>query len=238
MQGRRTQVRRPCSLFGGDGRRPVGGDQVFSRISAESRVVSETMLIVGLGNPGPKYEATRHNVGHMVLDRLAEWAGASFKRHKKANASVIEGHTGAPGTGRRVILAKLGCYMNTSGGPVSALAQYYGIEPENLIVVHDEIDTQFGAIKAKIGGGEGGHNGLRDISRALGTKDYLRVRVGVGRPPQGRDTADFVLAPFSSSERKVLDDLVTSAGQCVEMLVEQGLVAAQQEFHSREAIRP
>lgn len=145
---------------------------------------------------------------------------------------------GAPGTGRRVILAKLGCYMNTSGGPVSALAQYYGIEPENLIVVHDEIDAQFGAIKAKIGGGEGGHNGLRDISRALGTKDYLRVRVGVGRPPQGRDTADFVLAPFSSSERKVLDDLVTSAGQCVEMLVEQGLVAAQQEFHSREAIRP
>ena len=145
---------------------------------------------------------------------------------------------GAPGTGRRVILAKLGCYMNTSGGPVSALAQYYGIEPENLIVVHDEIDAQFGAIKAKIGGGEGGHNGLRDNSRALGTKDYLRVRVGVGRPPQGRDTADFVLAPFSSSERKVLDDLVTSAGQCVEMLVEQGLVAAQQELHSREAIRP
>ncbi|WP_065247660.1 aminoacyl-tRNA hydrolase [Dermabacter vaginalis] len=200
--------------------------------------MSETMLIVGLGNPGSKYEATRHNVGHMVLDRLAEWAGASFKRHKKANASVIEGRMGAPGTGRRVILAKLGCYMNTSGGPVSTLAQYYGVDHGNVIVVHDEIDTQFGAIKAKLGGGEGGHNGLRDITRALGTKDYLRVRVGVGRPPQGRDTADYVLAPFSMAERKVLGDLVTSAGQCVEMLVEKGLVEAQQEFHSREAIRP
>lgn len=196
------------------------------------------MLIVGLGNPGPKYEATRHNVGHMVLDRLADWAGASFKRHKKANASVIEGRMGPPGTGCRVILAKLGCYMNTSGGPVSALAQYYGIDPERIVAVHDEIDTQFGVIKAKFGGGEGGHNGLRDITRALGTKDYLRVRVGVGRPPQVRDTADYVLAPFSAAERKVLEDLVTSAGQCVEMLVEKGLVETQQEFHSREAIRP
>lgn len=200
--------------------------------------MSDTLLVVGLGNPGAKYAATRHNVGQMAVDRLAMWAGAKFQSHKRANAVVIEGHMGVPGTARRVVFAKPSSFMNTSGTPVAALAGYYNVAPENVIAVHDEIDTEFGTIKLKQGGGEGGHNGLRDITRALGTKDYLRVRVGVGRPPHGRDTADHVLVPFSSAERRVLDDLVTEGAAAVEMLVERGLVAAQQEFHSKQAIRP
>lgn len=200
--------------------------------------MSDTFVVVGLGNPGQKYAATRHNVGEMVLQRLAQWAGASFKKHARANASVIEGHMGIPGAAQRVILATPHSYMNTSGGPVAALASYYGADPEHVIVVHDELDTGFGTIRAKRGGGEGGHNGLRDITKALGTKDYLRVRVGVGRPTGGRDAADFVLSPFTAAERKVLDDLLTEGGRCVESLVEHGLLETQQAFHSKEALRP
>lgn len=200
--------------------------------------MSDTFLIVGLGNPGAKYESTRHNVGQMVLDRLALWAKGSFKAHSRAKASVLEGHMGVPGRSTRVILAKPGTFMNASGAPVAALANYYDVAPESVIAVHDEIDTEFGTIKVKLGGGEGGHNGLRDISRALATKDYLRVRVGVGRPPQGRDTADYVLAPFSSAEKKVVDDLVTEGALAVEYLVEHGLLDTQQKFHSKQAIRP
>lgn len=200
--------------------------------------MSETMLIVGLGNPGAKYEATRHNVGQMVLDRLALWSRATFQAHKRAKATVIEGHMGVPGSVTRVVLAKPGTFMNESGIAVAALTGYYGVSADHVIVVHDEIDTEFGTIKAKIGGGEGGHNGLRDITRALGTKDYARIRVGVGRPPQGKDTADYVLSPFSATERKVLDDLVTEGASAVEYLVEHGMLATQHEFHSKQAIRP
>lgn len=200
--------------------------------------MSDTMLVVGLGNPGAKYAETRHNVGHMVLDRLAEWAHASFQSHRRAKARVIEGHMGVPGQVRRVVFAKLDTYMNSSGGPVAQLAHYYGVEPENVIVVHDDVDMTFGTIKAKLGGGEGGHNGLKDITKALGTKNYLRARVGVGRPPSGRDTADFVLSAFSAAERRVLSDLVTEGAACVECLVDKGLLATQQEFHSKEALRP
>lgn len=200
--------------------------------------MSETRLIVGLGNPGAQYEATRHNVGQMVLDRLAQWAHAKFQAHKRAKATVIEGHMGVPGNGTRVVLAKPGTFMNGSGTPVAALANYYGVSAAGVIVVHDEIDTEFGTIKAKIGGGEGGHNGLRDITRALGTKDYTRIRVGVGRPPQGKDTADYVLSPFNAAERKVLNDLITEGASAVEYLVDHGLLATQQEFHSKQAIRP
>lgn len=189
-------------------------------------------LVVGLGNPGPKYASTRHNIGQMVLDRLA--GPTSFSAAKRAQAVVLEGRIGVPGADRRVILAKPTTYMNTSGGPVKALAQYYGIPAEQIIVVHDEIDIPFDAIRLKCGGGEGGHNGLRSITSSLGTKDYLRVRVGVGRPPSGRDTADHVLAGFTSTERRTLENLVVDAADAVEMLVLQGLVAAQQRFHSRE----
>jgi PTH1 family peptidyl-tRNA hydrolase len=131
-----------------------------------------------------------------------------------------------------VVLAKPGTYMNVSGGPVSALARFYDVEPSRVVAVHDEIDIPFNTVKLKIGGGEGGHNGLRDISKALATKDYLRVRVGVGRPPGRVDTADYVLRDFGTAERKELPFLLDDAADAVELLVREGLTAAQQQFHT------
>ena len=190
--------------------------------------MTETWLIVGLGNPGAEYAHNRHNVGQMVLDELAARSGSRFKSHK-ARAQVLEGRLGIGGP--RVVLAKPLSYMNVSGGPVSALSKFYDIEPGHVIAVHDEIDIPFNTVKLKLGGGEGGHNGLRDISKALATKDYLRVRVGVGRPPGRMDTADFVLKDFSASEKKELPFLVDSAADAAEALVRDGLLAAQQQFH-------
>ena len=191
--------------------------------------MSDAWLIVGLGNPGPEYEKTRHNIGQMVLDELAKEVGGSFKKHSKASAVVVEGHLGFGGP--KVILMKSLGYMNTSGGPVSAVAKFYGIDPDHIIVVHDELDIPFDTIKLKIGGGEGGHNGLRDITKALGTKDYYRVRTGIGRPPGRMDTADFVLKPFSSTEAKDLPFLISNAADATMMLVKEGLLATQQRYH-------
>lgn len=190
--------------------------------------MTDTWLIVGLGNPGADYAHNRHNVGQMVLDELASRIGSGFKSHK-SRAQVLEGRLGIGGP--RVVLAKPLSYMNVSGGPVSALSKFYDIEPGHVIAVHDEIDIPFNTVKLKLGGGEGGHNGLRDISKALATKDYLRVRVGVGRPPGRMDTADFVLKDFSVSEKKELPFLVDSAADAAEALVRDGLLAAQQQFH-------
>jgi PTH1 family peptidyl-tRNA hydrolase len=190
--------------------------------------MTDTWLIVGLGNPGAEYAHNRHNVGQMVLDELASRIGSGFKSHK-SRAQVLEGRLGIGGP--RVVLAKPLSYMNVSGGPVSALSKFYDIEPGHVIAVHDEIDIPFNTVKLKLGGGEGGHNGLRDISKALATKDYLRVRVGVGRPPGRMDTADFVLKDFSVSEKKELPFLVDSAADAAEALVRDGLLAAQQQFH-------
>lgn len=192
--------------------------------------MSDAWLIVGLGNPGPEYEKTRHNIGQMVLDELAKEVGGSFKKHSKASAVVVEGRLGFGGP--KVILMKSLGYMNTSGGPVSALAQFYDINPDRIIAVHDELDIPFDTIKLKIGGGEGGHNGLRDITKALGTKDYYRVRTGIGRPPGRMDTADFVLKPFSSTEAKDLPFLISNAADATMMLVKEGLLATQQRYHS------
>lgn len=194
--------------------------------------MTDTWLIVGLGNPGAEYSHNRHNVGQMVLDELASRVGGGFKSHK-SRAQVLEGRLGIGGP--RIVLAKPLSYMNVSGGPVSALAQFYGIDPAHVIAVHDEIDIPFDTVRLKIGGGEGGHNGLRDISKALATKDYLRVRVGVGRPPGRMDTADFVLRDFSAPEKKELPFLIDSAADAVEVLVRDGLLAAQQKFHPAKA---
>jgi PTH1 family peptidyl-tRNA hydrolase len=166
----------------------------------------------------------------MVLDELASRANGKFKTHK-ARAQVLETRL-RPG-GPRLVLAKPMTYMNTSGGPVSGLAKFYDIPAEKVVAVHDEIDIPFGALKLKIGGGEGGHNGLRDMSKALGTKDYHRVRVGVGRPPGRMDAATYVLKPFATAEAKELPFLVDDAADAVEALVEQGLLEAQQKYHSR-----
>jgi peptidyl-tRNA hydrolase, PTH1 family len=191
-------------------------------------------LVVGLGNPGPEYAGNRHNVGAMVLDVLSERVGGSFKRHKN-RAAVQEGRLGVlPGgaPGPRVVLAKPSSYMNSSGGPVAGLAQFYSVDPARVVVVHDELDIPFADIRLKLGGGEGGHNGLRSVTRSLGTKDYLRVRVGVGRPPGRMDAADYVLRDFSASERKALGVLLEEAADAVELLVLQGLQAAQQQVHA------
>ncbi len=199
-------------------------------------MADQPWLIVGLGNPGPKYAGNRHNVGQMVLDLLAERVGAKFSRHSRAQAVVGEGRLGTlPGgaPGPRVVLAKPTTYMNTSGGPVVALAKYYGVDPDHVVVVHDEVDIPFDTIKLKIGGGEGGHNGLRDITKALATKEYVRVRVGVGRPPGRMDTADYVLKDFSATEKKDLPILVDDAADAVEQVLTEGLLAAQGRFHTK-----
>lgn len=191
--------------------------------------MTDTWLIVGLGNPGSEYSNNRHNVGQMVLDELASRMGGKFKTHK-ARAQVVEGRLGIGGP--RVVLAKPMTYMNVSGGPVAGLSKFFDIAPDHVIAVHDEIDIPFNTVKLKIGGGEGGHNGLRDISKALATKEYLRVRVGVGRPPGRMDTADFVLRDFATAEKKELPFLLDEAADAVELLVNEGLLAAQQKHHA------
>lgn len=196
--------------------------------------MTDTWLIIGLGNPGAQYQGNRHNVGQMVLDELAARMGAGFKSHK-ARAQVLEGRLGIGGP--RVVLAKPMSYMNVSGGPAAALANFYGIDPDHVVAVHDEIDIPFNTVKLKIGGGEGGHNGLRDISKALATKDYLRVRVGVGRPPGRMETADYVLRDFGTAELKELPFLLDEAADAVEILVRDGLTAAQQKFHPAKSER-
>jgi PTH1 family peptidyl-tRNA hydrolase len=197
-------------------------------------VTDRTWLVVGLGNPGPRYAGNRHNVGQMVLDELTARTGSIFRAHK-AQAAVAEARLGVlPGgrPGPRVVLAKPTTYMNVSGGPVAGLVRFFSIDLENVLVVHDELDIPFGSLKLKRGGGEGGHNGLRDITKALGTKDYVRVRVGIGRPPGRMDPADFVLRDFSTTERKELPFLLSDAADAVEIILTAGLEAAQQKVHT------
>jgi PTH1 family peptidyl-tRNA hydrolase len=184
---------------------------------------------MGLGNPGAQYAANRHNVGQMVVDELAARLGTAFKTHKTPSR-VAEGFL-RPG-GPKLVLAKSNSYMNTSGGPVSALLKFYGLGPDRLIVVHDELDIPFDTVRLKAGGGHGGHNGLRDILKATDNADFTRVRVGVGRPPGRQDAADFVLKDFSGTERASLPNLIADAADAVEAIADVGLVAAQQKFHS------
>ncbi|MGN7970964.1 aminoacyl-tRNA hydrolase [Microbacterium sp. 22296] len=191
--------------------------------------MADTWLIVGLGNPGPRYEATRHNIGQMVMDELAGRRREAFRAHK-AQARVVETWL-RPGASK-LVLAKLNCFMNVSGGPVAGLARFYGVEADHVIVVHDELDIPYDTIKLKTGGGHGGHNGVRDIAKALGTADFPRVRVGIGRPVGRQDPADWVLDPFSATERQTLPILVSDAADAVEVLVDEGLVSAQQRFHA------
>ncbi len=191
--------------------------------------MADTWLIVGLGNPGPRYEATRHNVGQMVVDELAARRGEAFRAHK-ANARVAETWL-RPG-GAKLILAKPNTFMNVSGGPVAGLAKFYGVDPEHVVVVHDELDIPFDTIKLKTGGGHGGHNGVRDVAKALDSSEFARVRVGIGRPVGRQDPADWVLDPFGAAERKNLPILIDDAADAVEQLVDEGLLAAQQKHHA------
>ncbi|REE96172.1 aminoacyl-tRNA hydrolase [Thermomonospora umbrina] len=189
---------------------------------------TELWLVVGLGNPGPAYAGNRHNAGFLVLDVLAGRAGGRFKTHR-SRADVLEGRL----NGRRAVLAKPRSFMNDSGGPVAGLRDFFKVPVERIVVVHDELDIPYGAVRLKRGGGAGGHNGLRSISRSLGDQDYLRVRFGVGRPPGRMDPAAYVLKDFSSAERKDLDLNVEVAADAVEALLADGLEAAQNAFHAR-----
>jgi PTH1 family peptidyl-tRNA hydrolase len=190
-------------------------------------VPDDVWLVVGLGNPGPSYAGNRHNAGFLVLDELGDRVGAKFKAHK-GRADVIEGRL----SGVRTILAKPKCYMNESGGPVASLRDFYKVPVDRIVVVHDELDIPFGRVRLKRGGGDNGHNGLRSVSSALGSKEYLRARVGIGRPPGRQDPADFVLKDFSSTERKELPFLFDRAADAVEALLTGPLEAAQNTFHA------
>ncbi|WP_153505576.1 aminoacyl-tRNA hydrolase [Cumulibacter manganitolerans] len=190
-----------------------------------------TTLVAGLGNPGPQYAATRHNVGFMVVDLLAQRSGASFKRHR-TNAEIAETHLGAP-PAPRAVLAKPLSFMNASGGPVSGLANYFSVPPGNVVVIHDELDLPLGVVRLKLGGGDNGHNGLKSITKSLSTKDYLRVRIGIGRPPGRQDPADYVLKPFAAAERAEVGVVLEEAADAVELLVREGLERAQNSVHVR-----
>jgi PTH1 family peptidyl-tRNA hydrolase len=186
-------------------------------------------LVVGLGNPGKEYASNRHNVGFLVADLLASRVGAKFGRSKRAHAEVAEGRLGFGGP--KLVLVKPLTYMNLSGAPVVSLAQFFKVPVDNVIAVHDELDVPFGQVRAKRGGGEGGHNGLRSMSKSLSSKEYARVRFGIGRPPGRQDPADYVLSDFSGAERKELEFLVDRAADVVEAVVLEGVEWAQNKYH-------
>jgi peptidyl-tRNA hydrolase, PTH1 family len=184
-------------------------------------------LVIGLGNPGPAYAKNRHNAGFMVLDVLAARAGGRFRSNRKTRAEVLEGRL----AGRRVVLAKPRSYMNESGGPVSALIDYYKVPVARVVIVHDELDIPYGTLRIKQGGGDNGHNGLRSVTGALGRRDYFRVRFGIGRPPGRMDPAVYVLRDFSATERKQLDLEIERTADAAETLLRDGLAATQNAYH-------
>ncbi|MDQ1733111.1 MAG: peptidyl-tRNA hydrolase, family [Pseudonocardiales bacterium] len=190
-------------------------------------MVDDRFLIVGLGNPGPRYAATRHNAGFLVVDELAGRIAGRFKAHK-GHADVVEGRL----AGFPVVLVKPKSFMNESGGPVKAISLFYKVPAERIVVVHDELDLPYGALRLKRGGGEGGHNGLKSTTSALGTKEYARVRFGIGRPPGRQDPADYVLREFAAPERKELPFLLDRAADATEALIAGGLEAAQNAYNT------
>src|SRR5918912_4279209 len=183
------------------------------------------LLVAGLGNPGREYERTRHNAGWLVLDELARRQGGSWR--SKFSGSLAEVRLGE----RRLALLKPETYMNESGRSVGAAARFYKVPPEHTLLVHDDVDLEEGRLQARLGGGLAGHNGLRSIAQHLGTNDFLRLRIGVGRPGRGdpRSVADYVLSPFDPHVD--VDELVTRAADAVEVLAAEGLAAAQQRFN-------
>lgn len=184
-------------------------------------------MVVGLGNPGPTYASTRHNIGYMVADVLAARMGGSWKKHKSGRADVVEGRL----AGERVVLGRARSYMNESGGPVSTLAKFYDVEPDHVIAIHDELDIDFGMLRIKQGGGDNGHNGLKSIRQSLDSGEFFRVRVGIGRPPGRQDVHDFVLKAYSSTERKDLPTYIEEAADAIESLITVGLDRTQSVFN-------
>ncbi|HVE99106.1 MAG TPA: aminoacyl-tRNA hydrolase [Mycobacteriales bacterium] len=183
-------------------------------------------LVVGLGNPGPRYAGHRHNIGFHVADELAHRVGGSFKAHR-GRADIVEGRL----VGRRLVVAKPKCYMNESGGPVASLRDFFKLAPADIVTITDEIDLPFAVLRLKLGGGDNGHNGLKSVTRSIGSPDYHRLRVGVDRPRGQQDPADYVLSDFSTTERRELPFLVDRAADAVECLITDGLAVAQNRYH-------
>jgi PTH1 family peptidyl-tRNA hydrolase len=195
-------------------------------------VTSGVWMVVGLGNPGREYEQNRHNIGFHIADLLAHRMNIRFSRHRRAVAEVAEGRLGVGADAPRVVLVKPLTYMNLSGGPVAGLRQFYKVETTQIVALHDELDLPFGQVRAKFGGGEGGHNGLRSMSQSLGTKDYARTRFGIGRPPGRQDPADYVLSDFAPVQRKELDLLIDRAADVAESIMVHGVEWTQNSFHA------
>ncbi len=189
---------------------------------------NDAWLVVGLGNPGPTYERTRHNIGAVVIDELVQRFSSSLKRHKRALADVAEIKIGE----HKVVIAKPLSYMNESGGPVKALATFYKVPLEQIVVLHDELDIALGTIRVKLGGGDNGHNGLKSIRSAFNSGEWHRVRLGIGRPPGNQDPSDFVLKPFSASEATDVAVLRENGAEATQKLITDGLVATQSTFNS------
>ena len=190
-----------------------------------------TWLVVGLGNPGDEYAATRHNVGQMVIDELAKRHNIKFSSHK-SRTDVAAYKLGVGADAQSIILAKSKSYMNESGGPIKALASFYSVEPINVIVLHDELDIGYAAIRSKLAGGDNGHNGLKSLTSSFGTAEYYRVRLGIGRPMGQQDPADFVLKQFSKEEKKDLGEFLDRGADVVEFLITEGLEKTQTKFNS------
>lgn len=198
---------------------------------------SPQWLVAGLGNPGPAHALQRHNVGFMVADELARRAGARWAAPRGMRADVVETRATSAGLGgvgadaQRVLLVKPRTYMNESGQAVAKLAAFHGVEPRHVVAVHDELDLEFGQLRIKLGGGDNGHNGLRSMRSRMGTGDFHRVRVGIGRPPGRMEVHDWVLSNYPASLRVDLEVEVSRAADAVEALVSDGLAAAQNRFN-------
>ena len=190
---------------------------------------AEVWLVVGLGNPGSRYALTPHNVGYLVVDELAERMGGALRAHKSGRADVLEGRLEIGGP--RIVLGRARSYMNESGGPVKSLLSFYKVPLERLVVVHDEIDLPLGTLRVKLGGGDNGHNGLRSVRAALGSGDFHRVRVGVGRPPAKQSPADYVLSRFTSQQKPAFSLLSARSADAIVSLTYRGLDKTQAEFN-------
>jgi peptidyl-tRNA hydrolase, PTH1 family len=200
------------------------------RRNRDEPVPADVWVVAGLGNPGADYAATRHNLGYLVVDELLRRSGTTLRAHKSGRALVAEARLGAA-PGERVVLLRARGFMNESGGPVKAVLGYYKVPADRLVVVHDELDIPYGELRVRLGGGDSGHNGVRSVKQVLGTGDFYRVRVGIGRPPGRQDAADYVLRPFSATQRRELDLLVQRAADSVESLRVIGLEPTQNFFH-------
>ena len=190
-----------------------------------------TWLVVGLGNPGDKYAATRHNVGQMVIDELVSRHNVKLSSHK-SRTHIAAFKLGVGVDAHPVIVAKSHSFMNETGGPIKALANFYSVEPQKIIALHDELDIPFAAIRTKIAGGDNGHNGLKSMTSAFGTAEYYRVRLGIGRPMGEQDPGDFVLKAFSKVEQKDLGEFLVRGADVVESLINEGLERTQTRYNS------